>query len=259
MSRPRPARREQDEVPEDIVPVVNLGASLRKVRLGSGLSLREVARRLGVSPSFVSQLESGKSQPSVVTLYALAQLLDISIDALFSGDLAAGAGDRLAAAPPDRDGTARDGHRHGATAAGPSPDMPVSRSALGSPANAWRPRTTPPLRLSVTKPGERPRLVMDGGVIWEQLAANTGPDLDFIEVNYPPHSSSTNSDLMLRHSGYEYGYLLEGELEVTVGFEAFTLYAGEALGFDSSTPHRFRNQGPKRARGIWCVRHTHSE
>ena len=65
---------------------MNLGARLRKVRLSSGLSLREVARQLGVSPSFVSQLETGKSQPSVGTLYALAQLLGISIDELFTED-----------------------------------------------------------------------------------------------------------------------------------------------------------------------------
>ena len=32
-----------------------------------------------MSPSFVSQLENGKSQPSVATLYSLAQLLEVSI------------------------------------------------------------------------------------------------------------------------------------------------------------------------------------
>ena len=63
--------------------VENLGARLRKVRLATGMSLREVSRQLGVSPSFVSQLENGKSQPSVATLYSLAQLLGVSIDELF--------------------------------------------------------------------------------------------------------------------------------------------------------------------------------
>ena len=64
--------------------VENLGGRLRKVRLATGMSLREVARQLGVSPSFVSQLENGKSQPSVATLYSLAQLLGVSIDELFA-------------------------------------------------------------------------------------------------------------------------------------------------------------------------------
>ena len=64
-------------------PVVNLGASLRSARQASGLSLRELARQLSVSPSFLSQLENGKSQPSVATLYSIAQVLDLSIDELF--------------------------------------------------------------------------------------------------------------------------------------------------------------------------------
>ena len=107
----------------------------------------------------------------------------------------------------------------------------------------------------MTRAGERPRLVMDSGVVWEQLASNTGPDLDFMEILYPPHSSSTNDERMLRHAGFEFGYLMEGELEVTVGFDVFTLHAGESMGFDSVTPHLFRNLGDTPARGIWCINH----
>src|SRR5918995_4567642 len=64
-------------------PAENLGGRLRQARLQANLSLREVARQLGVSASFVSQLENGKSQPSVATLYSLARLLGVSIDELF--------------------------------------------------------------------------------------------------------------------------------------------------------------------------------
>jgi uncharacterized cupin superfamily protein len=79
-----------------------------------------------------------------------------------------------------------------------------------------------------------------------------------MEIIYPPGSSSTNDDHMLRHSGFEFGYLLEGELEVTSGFEVFTLRAGEALGMDSSVPHLLKNRGSVPARGIWCVHHEHA-
>src|SRR3954452_15801687 len=61
----------------------NLGSRLKSVRLKAGWTLRELARKAGVSPSFVSQIENGKSQPSVATLYVFAQLLDVSIDELF--------------------------------------------------------------------------------------------------------------------------------------------------------------------------------
>ena len=97
---------------------------------------------------------------------------------------------------------------------------------------------------------------MDSGVVWSQLATNTGTDLDFIEVIYPPHSTSTNDNRMLQHAGSEFGYLIEGELEITVGFEVHTLDAGDAFGFDSSRPHLFANQTDRPARGIWFVRHV---
>ena len=41
---------------------------------GSGLSLRGLAKSLGVSPSLISQVETGKTQPSVSTLYAIVTL-----------------------------------------------------------------------------------------------------------------------------------------------------------------------------------------
>lgn len=221
-----------------------LGVRLRAERQRSGMSLREVARQLGVSPSFVSQIENGKSQPSVATLYSLAQLLGTSIDSLFRhGEAAAPAASGVAAV--------------GAAVAhvDVDDDSRVSRSALGSPADAFS-RDHGRSRLSVTRPLERSRIVMDSGVVWEQLAANTGQDLDFIEIIYPPHGSSTTDNRMLQHAGFEYGYLLEGELEITVGFDTFTLHAGDSLGFDSAVPHLFRNLGATPARGIWFVRHS---
>jgi transcriptional regulator with XRE-family HTH domain len=234
-------------------PLVTLGGRLKRFRQRSGRSQREVARQLGVSPSFLSQMERGKSQPSVATLYSLAQFLDVSIDELFAAD-------EPAEAPP-QDGAAQAGralHRPTATMTG-QPALgggPLRRSRLGSLVDAWPTSATLP-SLSVTRPGERHVLEMDSGVIWERLVDNTGAELDFIEIIYPPHASSTNDRRMLRHSGSEFGWLIEGELEITVGFEVFTLHAGEAIGFDSAMPHLLANKTDHVARGIWCVRHVH--
>jgi quercetin dioxygenase-like cupin family protein/DNA-binding XRE family transcriptional regulator len=195
------------------------------------LTVRELARQLGVSASFVSQLENGKSQPSVATLYSLAQHLGVSLDEFFEG-------------PPG--GAAAESPARG----GPGAAVPTAgHASMDAP-------TTPP-RMSVTPAGERTRLVMDSGVIWEQLSRTKDDHVDFIEVCYPPGSSSTTDERMLRHDGYDYGYLLEGELQVTLGFEDFLLHAGEAIGFDSSIPHRFKNPGTTPARGIWFVHHPH--
>ena len=67
--------------------VVDLGASLRAERLRQGLSLRETARRLGISASALSQIETGKAHPSVGKLFDIVNLLNVSVDGL----LAAGA------------------------------------------------------------------------------------------------------------------------------------------------------------------------
>lgn len=60
----------------------SLGARLRAARLERGLSLRSVAQALGVSASLISQVEIGKTQPSVSTLYAMASHLGVSLDEL---------------------------------------------------------------------------------------------------------------------------------------------------------------------------------
>ena len=200
----------------------------------------------------MSQLENGKSQPSVATLYSLAQLLDVSIDELFAGRVRRdGAGSAVAARPSGR--PPRPWSREWRSAA-----HAVNRSDFSSPIDAFPRSSAGQARVSVSRPVERPRLVMDSGVIWERLADNTGNDLDFIEIIYPPHCTSTNDDRMLQHAGSEFGYLLEGELEITVGFDVFTLHAGEALGFDSAQPHLLRNREDVPARGIWFVRHPHA-
>jgi transcriptional regulator with XRE-family HTH domain len=221
------------DVSADRDPVIQLGSRLKEVRLRSGMSLREVARQLGVSASFISQMENGKSQPSVATLYSMAQLLGVSIDELFQLE--------GATAPPP---LVLIDPVHGT----------VNRSDFSSPADAWS-NEGDNERISIVQPADRPRLVMDSGVIWEQLASNSHRNLDFMEIIYPAGSSSTNDGRMLRHQGMEYGYLLSGLLEITYGFDTYTLHPGESMALDPSVPHLLTNPGVVPARGIWVVHH----
>ena len=57
-----------------------LGQRLRAARLAQGLSLRAIAADASVSPSLLSQVETGKVHPSVSTLYAIVTRLGISLD-----------------------------------------------------------------------------------------------------------------------------------------------------------------------------------
>ena len=65
-----------------------VGSRLRRERERRGISLRELARRVGVSPSLVSQIELDRVNPSVSTLYALVTELGMTMSDVF-GDTAA--------------------------------------------------------------------------------------------------------------------------------------------------------------------------
>ena len=207
----------------------NLGVRLKSVRLSSGLTLREMARRVNVSPSFVSQIENGKAQPSVATLYAFSKLLGVSIDEFF--------GDRE---PEDR--------AHAAAGQG-SLERASDRV---SPSNAWQ-LSEYANRVSVVHPSHRPRLDMAEGVVWERLAATPERGVNFMEIVYAPGATSSAGGELQSHEGYEYGYVVSGLLEVTIGDEIFTLNAGESLGFDSSIAHVFKNIGTDDMHGVWFV------
>jgi transcriptional regulator with XRE-family HTH domain len=60
-----------------------VGSRLRQERERSGISLRELARRVGVSPSLVSQIELDRVNPSVSTLYALVSELGMTMSDVF--------------------------------------------------------------------------------------------------------------------------------------------------------------------------------
>lgn len=235
----------------------NLGSRLKDLRLKAGLTLRETARKIGVSPSFVSQIENGKSQPSVATLYTFARLLDVSIDELFDPRSERARPDRAARAkpngnkhPPTR------GDKHPRTSGDKHPrtngDRRPRTNGHRNPSNAWHPSEYAN-RVSVVHPSHRSILIMAEGVTWERLAATPEHAVNFMKITYAPGATSTGGGDLVSHDGYEYGYVLKGTLEIVVGSETFTLNEGESMGFDSRIPHRLRNVGKGAFEGIWFV------
>ncbi|MGP8269298.1 MAG: helix-turn-helix domain-containing protein [Terracidiphilus sp.] len=57
------------------------------------------------------------------------------------------------------------------------------------------------------------------------------------------------------HPGYEFLYLLEGELEIHHGDQHCTLHPRDAIYFDSGTPHSYRSVGKKPAEAIIVTIH----
>ncbi len=194
--------------------VGDIGSRLRDERERAHISQRELSRRLGVSASLISQIESGQSKPSVSTLYAIVTELGVSLDHIFQVHAhelslvdAAGAGDV-----------------EGEAGAGP-----------------------------VVRPAERHAVELDSGVIWERLTSHQPEDVDFMHVIYDVGGSSAPDDRLMRHPGREYGFVISGRLGVQLAFERHELEPGDSIAFDSTVPHRLWNLGDEPVHGIWFV------
>lgn len=183
-----------------------LGDRLRDERKKAGLSQRELARRLGLSPSLISQLEGGLSKPSVGTLYAIVTELGVSLDRVIRGD--------------DYDAPEK---------------VTQSQNRL------------------VLHPDERRHIVLDSGVVWEQLTIDQEDGIDFLEAIYEVGGASTPDESLMRHEGREYGYVISGRLGIQIGFDVHELDPGDSIAFDSTTPHRLFNRGDEPVHAIWFV------
>jgi transcriptional regulator with XRE-family HTH domain/mannose-6-phosphate isomerase-like protein (cupin superfamily) len=64
-----------------------IGSSVRRARRRSGMSTRELAQRASLSQPFLSNIENGRSSPSVATLYKLAAALGIGASELLPAGL----------------------------------------------------------------------------------------------------------------------------------------------------------------------------
>ena len=63
-----------------------VGKNVARVRREKGLTQEEVAERSGFSQQYLSSLERGQRNPTVITLYELAQALEVSHVELVSPD-----------------------------------------------------------------------------------------------------------------------------------------------------------------------------
>lgn len=105
----------------------------------------------------------------------------------------------------------------------------------------------------VTRMGDRRSLDLDTGVRWELLTPTPQETVDFRELVYRPFGSSTKNEEFLRHSGREFGCVLEGRITVQLEFDRYLLGPRDTIAFDSSIPHRIWNDQPVPARAIWVT------
>ena len=195
----------------------DIGDRLRAARRLHHLSLRELAKRLSVSPSLISQIETGRAQPSVSTLYAIAAELNVSLDELLFND-------------------GRRGSQNGEVDA-----LAVRSTSTAISAGP------------VQRARDRKQIRLASGVVWERLTTHSETEAEFLYVTYEVRGASSPENAFQRHPGHEWGFVLSGRLRVTIGFDDYELGPGDAVSIDSSTPHRLYNPGDTPVHAVWFV------
>jgi transcriptional regulator with XRE-family HTH domain len=195
-----------------------IGDRLAVVRGERHLTVSEVARRVGVSASAISQIERGHSRPSVATLFALARALTVPVDAFFDDE-----------------------------AVEARPETPSAAAVLRS-VEAPDPER---LHRYFVPSGERATLEITGGVRWERLTPTAIDGLDFMELVYAPGAESAPE--LYRHPGIEMVLLLENRLDIFVGFDRYELHPGDSIAFPSSLPHRYVNPTGDVSRAVTVI------
>lgn len=66
---------------------------------------------------------------------------------------------------------------------------------------------------------------------------------------YAPHTGATEKPIT--HDGFEYGFVLEGDLTVDVDGTQHVLNSGDLISYSSRRPHRIWNHGNVRVRTLW--------
>lgn len=197
-----------------------IGPRIRAERMRREVTIRALARVIGVSPSLISQIETGKSQPSVSTLYAMSSALGLPLEELFN-------------ATDDEEAEAA-----------VSSDITGLRYVSTDRSKGIGPHVSP---------DDRELLTLETGVTWQRLGQVPRHHVDFLLVTYQPGSASSADGRLMRHSGTEYAYLISGELKLTLGFDEHAMVPGDSVCFESTKPHGYRNDGALPAVGVWFV------
>jgi len=101
----------------------------------------------------------------------------------------------------------------------------------------------------VVRASEQPFVKTAQNVIRRVLREDRSRGISLAINEYEPETGSSLK--RGAHSGFEYGFVLEGTLTVELENITYQLKAGDLISFESNRPHRFWNKGPKRVRTLW--------
>ena len=198
-------------------PAVGIGGAARRPPRARGIKVSALARQVGVSPSLISQIERGQSRPSVSTLFALAEALDVPVDAFFRD------GDQSPAAPEPQ--------RLSVVGEARSPDREQRHLVRRGDALGDRHRGRRALGAADAGPARRPRV--------------PGARLRAPAPSRTRRSTATPA--------WRWCWCSAGGWSIFVGFERYELEPGDSICFPSSTPHRYVNPTEETTRAVTVI------
>ena len=180
---------------------IDVGTRLKEFRTLLGLSQSDLARKVGVTASTISQVESNLIYPSLPALLKLAEVLNVDVGQIFQGSGRFG----------------RNIHFSAEDAA----DIRTS----GFPQEVLKGKRLTPVNNEAT----------------------AEPFL----IEFP--AGIKISQHFFSHKGQEFGYLLSGELHLTVRATDYSFKPGEVIYLTRDTPEQWSNVGPDAAVLLWVI------
>lgn len=173
-----------------------IGANLKQLRTERGLTLGQLAGLAGISKAMLSDMEKGTGNPTINTIWKIANGLKV----------------------------------------------PYTRLMEGAEQGATLVRREEALECSqVENDGHyRVSCYFKGG---------TDRAFELFYVELDPHHANTSAGHLAQ--AQEYVYILRGKVTVETGGQTYSLEPGDALGFDSTVEHTYRNEQEEPA--AWIV------
>jgi len=172
----------------------DIGNQIKERRKELELTIRELSRRSGLSASFISQLEHGKTNVSLDTLRVIAEQLDVSMQFFFL--------------------------------------EPDPLQSLHEPVNEKLAAVDPSREYSpVVRAGSRAQLVFpDSGVNYQMLMKDLNRSMEAIYGRLAPGKG--NVARRLRKQTEEFIFVVSGKLRIGLKEKTYTLSPGDSIYFD---------------------------
>jgi quercetin dioxygenase-like cupin family protein/DNA-binding phage protein len=172
----------------------SLGRRLKALRTEHGVTLAQLGSMVGLSASYLSQIERNKAQPSLTTLSSVADKLGVEMRFFFEGS---------------------------------TPVWQVVRNGTGKEFS--------------DETGKATFEILSSGAVRGKFEP--------YRITCQP-STTIDEDT---HPGEELIFILEGQLEVSVGEEVFPLTQGDSIHYQGSQPHAWRNVSGRECCLLWAL------